>query len=133
MKYFVLFATLIVLASCKKDPNTELIGTWDFEGDHGEVTFNSDKSGYAILKNYSLLGTPELGYFQNACSSNDTNYFTWTVTEQKRDKGKLQLDFRDETLTGCESTSYPNYNFYPGGNELNLGQGTASADVHRRK
>lgn len=41
---------LITIASCKKDPFVDLIDTWDIEGgSKGEVTFNADGTGQAIL------------------------------------------------------------------------------------
>jgi hypothetical protein len=128
----VVFSIALFSVSCKKDPMVDLIDTWEIEGDRGEITFNDDGTGYAILKNYNLLEDLELVYFNDMCSSGDTNHFEWIVTEQKNRKGSLELIFGAEDST-CSGSSYPNYKFYPGGNELNLGAGITTVDVHRVK
>lgn len=122
----------MVFISCKKDPMVDMIDTWEFEGDKGEITFKADGTGYAILKNYNYLEDLNLVYFNDPCSSTDTNHFEWVVTEQKNKKGSLELIFGANDSI-CSGNSYPNYKFYPGGNELNLGKGFETVDVHRVK
>jgi hypothetical protein len=125
-----LFIATLIFSSCKRDPMVDLIDTWEFEGYEGTITFNSDGTGYAVLP--QGVNDAELLYFNDACSSGATNYFEWTVTEQKNRKGSLELTFgANDSL--CGASSFPNYKFYPGGNELNLGVGFVTVDVRRIK
>ena len=125
-------AILAIITSCKKDPYVDLIDTWEIEGERGFVTFYADGTGESILPDYSLLEDTDIGYFANHCTNSDTTTFKWVVVEQKRDKGELELSFEDPD-SSCTGSSYPKYNFYPGGNEVNFGKGFVTIDLHRVK